>query len=79
MNNYVNVTKMSITLDNVVAEELNSIASELNEKKSHLIQKALMYYFDALDESLADRRLKALDNKEVEAIPAEEVWKELGL
>jgi predicted DNA-binding protein len=79
MNKYVNVTKMSITLNNAVADELNVIAKELNEKKSHLVEKALMYYFDALDESLADKRLKALEQGEVKTIPAEEVWKELGL
>ncbi len=79
MNKYVNVTKMSITLNNAVAEELTSIAEELSEKKSHLIEKALMYYFDALDESLADKRLKELENAKVKSIPADEVWKELGL
>ena len=79
MNKYVNVTKMSITLNNGVADELNNIAKELNEKKSHLIEKALMYYFDALDETLADKRLKALEEGDVETVPAEEVWKELGL
>ena len=79
MNKYVNVTKMSITLNNAVADELNVIAKELNEKKSHLVEKALMYYFDTLDESLADKRLKALEQGEVKTIPAEEVWKELGL
>ena len=56
MSKYVNVTKMSITLDNEVALELSAIAKELNEKKSHLIENALMIYFDMLDEKLSDNR-----------------------
>lgn len=79
MSKYVNVTKMSITLDNEVVKELNAIAEELNEKKSHLIENALMLYFDMLDEKLADKRLRELESGAVKAVPAEEVWKELGL
>ena len=79
MNKYVNVTKMSITLDNKIASELNAVALELNEKKSHLIENALMLYFDMLDEKVSDKRLRELQSGEVKTIPAEEVWKELGL
>jgi len=79
MSKYVNVTKMSITLDNEVMMELNAIAKELNEKKSHLIENALMIYFDILDEKLADKRLRELESGAVKAIPAQDVWKELGL
>lgn len=79
MSKYVNVTKMSITLDNEVMMELNAIAKELNEKKSHLIENALMIYFDMLDEKLADKRLRELESGAVKAISAEDVWKELGL
>jgi predicted DNA-binding protein len=70
---------MSITLDNEVMMELNAIAKELNEKKSHLIENALMIYFDMLDEKLADKRLRELESGVVKAIPAQDVWKELGL
>ncbi len=79
MSKYVNVTKMSITLDNEVVMELNAIAKELNEKKSHLIENALMIYFDMLDEKLADKRLRELESGAVQAISAQDVWKELGL
>jgi predicted DNA-binding protein len=70
---------MSITLDNEVVMELNAIAKELNEKKSHLIENALMLYFDMLDEKLADKRLRELETGAVKAISALDVWKELGL
>lgn len=79
MNKYVNVTKMSITLDNSVADELNALAKELNEKKSHLIENALMLYFDMLDEKLSDKRLREVDEGIATPISAEEVWKELGI
>lgn len=79
MSKYINVTKMSITLDNEVAMELSAIAKELNEKKSHLIENALMLYFDMLDEKLADKRLRELETGAVKAISAQDVWKELGL
>lgn len=79
MSKYVNVTKMSITLDNEVAMELSAIAKELNEKKSHLIENALMFYFDMLDEKLSDKRLREVESGAVKPIPAEDVWKELGL
>lgn len=78
-NNYVNFTKMSITLDNEVVRELNSIAVELGEKKSRIIQKALTYYFDHLDERIADKRLAELEQGNTSTIPADEVYKQLDL
>jgi RHH-type transcriptional regulator, rel operon repressor / antitoxin RelB len=79
MSKYVNVTKMSITLDNSVANELNALAKELNEKKSHVIENALMLYFDMLDEKISDKRLREVEEGTVKTISAEEVWKELGI
>lgn len=79
MNKYVNVTKMSITLDNSVANELNALSKELNEKKSHVIENALMLYFDMLDERISDKRLREVEEGTVKTISAEEVWKELGI
>jgi RHH-type transcriptional regulator, rel operon repressor / antitoxin RelB len=79
MSKYVNVTKMSITLDNRVANELNALAKELNEKKSHVIENALMLYFDMLDEKISDKRLREVEEGSVKTISAEEVWKELGI
>ena len=73
------VTKMSITLDNTLVQELNSVAKELNEKKSHLIEEPLHYCFDVLDTRLAEKRLDALATGEVSAVKADDVWKELGL
>jgi len=78
-NNYVNALKMSITLDKSVAKELDSIAKELGEKKSRIIQQALTHYFDKLDETIADKRLKDLQDGKATTISAEEVYKQLGI
>ena len=73
------VSKLSVTLDKNVAEELTSFANELNEKKSHIIENALEYYFDVLDTKVADQRLKELEDGKVKTISADDVFKELGL
>ncbi len=71
--------RSTFTVSDFIIDELNSVASELNEKKSHIVEKALSMYFDALDERLSDQRLKNLENKKDKLIPADEVFKELGL
>ncbi len=79
MSKNSSVKKMSITLDNVIAKELNTISKEMNEKKSHIIRKALILYFDMLDEQIADKRLQELKDGKVNPIDAEKVWEELSL
>jgi predicted DNA-binding protein len=71
--------KLTITLDEQLAKELETIARELKEKKSHLIAKALIYYFDYLDVKIAEERLKRLEKGKTKTISAEEVYKRLNL
>ena len=71
--------RSTFTVSDFIIDELNSVSKELNEKKSHIVEKALGMYFDALDEKLSDQRLKKLEENEEELIPANEVFKELGL
>ena len=71
--------RSTFTVSDFIIDELNSISKELNEKKSHIVEKALSMYFDALDEKLSDKRLKDLEDKNEKLIPAEEVFKELGI
>ena len=40
----------NITLDEEVSKELETMAKELGEKKSKIIEKALTVYFDLLDQ-----------------------------
>lgn len=71
--------RSTFTVSDFIIEELNSVSQELNEKKSHIVEKALSMYFDAIDEKLSDQRLKNLEDKKEKLIPASEVFKELGL
>ncbi len=71
--------RLNISLEEDLAKELDQIAKELGEKKSHIVRDALMYYFDYLDVKLAEKRLKDLEKGKTELIPAEEVFKKLGL
>lgn len=69
----------NITLDEDVSKELDTIAKELGEKKSKIIEKALTVYFDLLDLKLAEKRMKELEKGQDKLIDAEEVWKNLGI
>jgi predicted transcriptional regulator len=69
----------NITLDEDVSRELDSMAEELGEKKSAIIEKALEAYFDLLDLKLAKKRLADLEKGSDLVLDSEEVWKKLGL
>ena len=69
----------NITLDEEVSKELENLASELGEKKSNIIEKALTVYFDLLDLKVAQKRLKDLTEGRDQLINADDVWKELEI
>jgi predicted DNA-binding protein len=69
----------NITLDADVSRELETVANELGEKKSYIIEKALTVYFDLLDLQVAKKRMKDLEEGKDILIGADEVWKELGI
>ncbi|MBE3125245.1 MAG: CopG family transcriptional regulator [Acidobacteria bacterium] len=69
----------NITLDADVSNELDSVAEELGEKKSAIIEKALETYFDLLDLNLAKKRLADLEKGRDRLLDSEEVWKKLGI
>lgn len=72
-------TRHNITLDEEISKELETVAEELGEKKSNIIEKALAVYFDLLDLKIAQKRLKALKAGRDRLVDAEDVWKRLGL
>ncbi len=72
-------TRHNITLDEEVSRELETMAEELGEKKSKIIEKALTVYFDLLDIKIAEKRMKELEKDHDKLFDAEEVWKKLGL
>lgn len=69
----------NITLDQDVSRELETVAKELSEKKSSIIEKALEVYFDLLDLNLAKKRLTDLEKGKDSLLDAEDVWKKLGI
>ena len=69
----------NITLDEEISQELETLAKELGEKKSYIIEKALAVYFDLLDLKLAKKRLKDLEEGQDKLLDAEDVWKILDL
>lgn len=69
----------NISLDEEVSKELETMAKELGEKKSKIIEKALTVYFDLLDLKLAKKRMKELEKGQDKIVDAEEVWKNLGI
>jgi len=71
--------RSTFTISDFVIDELGSVAQELGEKKSHIVEKALTMYFDYMDETIADKRLDDLASGKEQPIPADEVFRELGL
>lgn len=71
--------RSTFTLSDFVIDELNSTSLELNEKKSHIVEKALNMYFDYMDEKIADKRLDDIKNGKEKLVAAEDVFKELGI
>jgi predicted DNA-binding protein len=69
----------NITLDEDISHELDTIAGELGEKKSYIIEKALAVYFDFLDLKLVQKRMKDVKEGRDRIIEAKEVWKEIGI
>jgi predicted transcriptional regulator len=69
----------NITIDEDVSKELDSVAEELGEKKSAIIEKALETYFDLLDLKLAKKRLADLEKGSDRLLDSAEVWKKLGI
>jgi predicted transcriptional regulator len=69
----------NITLDEDISQELDTIAIELGEKKSSIIEKALAVYFDFLDLKLVQKRMKDLKEGRDRTIDAKEIWKKIGI
>lgn len=72
-------TRHNITLDRDISRELESIAAELGEKKSTIVEKALTAYFDLVDLELVRKRIKDVEEGRDEIIDAETVWEKLGI
>lgn len=81
MNKGVTMQKIrsTFTVSDFIIDELNEVSEELHEKKSHIVEKALTMYFDHIDAKIADKRIDDIKSGKEKVIPAEEVFKELGI
>ena len=52
------ISKMSITIDSYLKNEIDNISEQLGKTKSGIITEALEYYFDKMDLILAEKRAK---------------------
>ncbi len=71
--------RVSFTLDKNILSELDEVAKELGEKKSHIVEQALEMYFDAVDTMIADKRLEEIAEGKMKVLSLAEFKKELGL
>ncbi len=67
--------KVSYTLSKAIVDELDFMSEELNEKKSHLVEKALDLYFATVGEKIACEDAEKVANGDEELIPLEEIVK----
>jgi len=68
-----------ITLDEEVAKELEAAAVGLGERKSQIIEKALIGYFDFIDLKVTRKRLDDVEKGRDKVLDAKRVWKSLGI
>jgi len=71
--------RSTFTLDKRVVDELSAIADELDEKKSHIVEKALTMYYDYLDLAIAEKRMKEVEEGKSRLIPAHKAFEKLGI
>ena len=71
--------RSTFTVSDYIIDELNEVSAELNEKKSHIVEDALSMYFDYLDAKIADKRIDDIKSGKERVVPAEDVFRELGI
>lgn len=70
---------ISIRMDEVLLQDLDAYAIELDCTRTYLIEKAVSSYFDTLDEMISDKRIDEVKSGNLEVFSLEDVAKELGL
>ena len=67
VNENSGATKISITLDAYLKNEVDNISAELGKTRSGLISDAVEYYLDFLDMTIAKRRLNDTSDEVISA------------
>jgi predicted transcriptional regulator len=70
---------INIRLEKDVIQTLDEYADELDKTRTKLIEKAIEFYFDKLDEMIADKRIDNLKSGKSTLVPLEEVFKKAGI
>ena len=70
---------INIRLEKDIVQYLDEYASELDKTRTSLIEKAIEYYFDKLDEMIADKRIDDLKAGKTEVVPLEVVFAKAGI
>ncbi len=70
---------VSVELEKDVVQYLDGCAKELNKTRTNLIEKAIEYYFDRLDEIVSDKRIDDIKSGKIELYTLEQVAKKLEL
>jgi len=74
----VKATKISITLDAYLKNEVDNIAKELGKTRSCLVADAVEYYLDFLDMTVATRRLNDENDTIISSVDMEVYINEMG-
>jgi len=70
---------INLRIDIELLEALDGYAKELSKSRTELIQKSIEFYFDKLDEMVADKRIDALKSGDSTIVPLSEVFKKAGI
>jgi len=70
---------INIRMDEILLNDLDSYAKELERSRTYIIEKAVSTYFDTLDEMISDKRIDDIKSGKSEVYSLEEVAKRLGL
>ena len=70
---------INIRIQKELLQNLDEYATELEKTRTSLIESAIEFYFDKLDEMVADRRVDNLKNGKSSVISLEDVFKKAGI
>ena len=70
---------INIRLEKDLIQHLDEYASELDKTRTNLIEKAIEFYFDKLDEIIADKRIDNLKYGKTKVVPLEVVFAQAGI
>ena len=70
---------INIRLEKDTIQSLDEYAVELDKTRTKLIEKAIEYYFDKLDEIVADKRIDNIKSGKTKVVSLETVFKQAGI